>query len=66
MIDDSLSSKMEEITYDLPVSDGAALSWLYSHGEILQRKDSDETLNVVVRLSPTNRIQFEQNFLSNS
>ncbi|MDI2090288.1 GTPase HflX [Commensalibacter oyaizuii] len=60
MIDDRLTKMMEEVTYTIPVSDGAALSWLYDHGEIIDRRDDEENLNLVVRLSPENRARFEQ------
>lgn len=60
MIDDRLAKMMEEITFVIPVSDGAALSWLYNHGEILQRNDNENHMTILVRLSPANKARFEQ------
>lgn len=60
MIDDRLAKMMEEITFVIPVSDGAALSWLYNHGEILQRNDDENYMTILVRLSPANKARFEQ------
>lgn len=60
MIDDRLAKMMEEITFVIPVSDGAALSWLYNHGEILQRNDDENHMTILVRLSPANKARFEQ------
>lgn len=60
MIDDRLAKMMEEITFVIPVSDGAALSWLYNYGEILQRNDDENHMTILVRLSPANKARFEQ------
>ncbi|CAI3923647.1 GTPase HflX [Commensalibacter papalotli (ex Botero et al. 2024)] len=60
MIDDRLAKLMEEANYSIPVNDGAALSWLYDHGEVLQRQDDEKNIAVFVRLSPANKARFEQ------
>lgn len=39
MVDQVLSAKRVQVTLSLPLSDGAALSWLYDHAEVLQRQD---------------------------
>ncbi|NIA67361.1 GTPase HflX [Pelagibius litoralis] len=39
MIDNELSAKRLQVALSLPLSEGAALSWLYDHGEVLQRRD---------------------------
>jgi GTP-binding protein HflX len=39
------------IHFDVPVSDGAALAWLYAHGEVVSRRDDDSEAHVAVRLS---------------
>ena len=39
MIDQALSAKRIEATLSLPLSEGAALSWLYDHAEVLRRED---------------------------
>lgn len=60
MIDDRLAKLMEEANYTIPIDDGSALSWLYNHGEVLQRQDNEENIAVFVRLSPANKARFEQ------
>jgi GTP-binding protein HflX len=39
------------VRLDVPLSDGAALSWLYAHGEVLRRADDEQDAHVEVRLS---------------
>lgn len=60
IIDHRLATMMEEIKYILDIRDGSALSWLYNHGEILNRSDNENAIEVSVRLSPANRARFEQ------
>ena len=32
-------------------ADGAELTWIYDHGEVLERKDGEDSVSVKVRLS---------------
>lgn len=59
-IDARIVAGMELVTYDLPLSDGAALAWLYQHGEVMSRTDNDEIAHVQVRLLPADRARFER------
>jgi GTP-binding protein HflX len=59
-IDARISAGMEVASYVLPSSDGARLAWLYQHGEVLERADSDEGLRVRVRMLPADRARFER------
>jgi GTP-binding protein HflX len=38
-------------SFDLPASDGAAIAWLHSHGEVLSSDAEGETIHLDVRLS---------------
>jgi GTP-binding protein HflX len=51
-------------TLTLPVSDGAALAWLYRHGSVLKKAVKGETLRLTVRLSPENWRKFKKQALS--
>ncbi len=51
MIDQALSAKRVQRTLRLPVSEGAALSWLYDHAEVLERKDDDLVACVTVKIA---------------
>jgi GTP-binding protein HflX len=44
---------------DVPVSDGAALAWLYAHGEVVSRNDDDAEAHVAVRLSEADLGRFK-------
>ncbi len=59
-LDARLSANLETVRYAIPSADGARLAWLYRHGEVIERADSEEDVQVTVRLSPTDRARFEQ------
>ena len=47
----------------LDLSDGAAVAWLYSHGDVIERSDDEEgTTAVKVRLSTADAARFEKRF----
>ncbi len=50
---------MSRTAYSVPVRDGAALAWLYAHGEVVERVDGEENVAVTVRLLPADRARFE-------
>ena len=58
-IEARMATGMEQADYDIPPADGARLAWLYEHGEVLQRHDSDEAIRLTVRLLPADRARFE-------
>jgi GTP-binding protein HflX len=39
------------VELDVPLSDGAAIAWLYQHGEVLNRRDDENRAHFAVRLS---------------
>jgi GTP-binding protein HflX len=59
-IDTRLSEGMVTVGYDVQTSAGAELAWLYAHGEIIGRQDSDEVIHITVRLTPDDRARFER------
>ena len=58
-IDRRLIGAMRFAAYDIAVSDGAALAWLYAHGEVLSREDGEERVSIEVRLLPADLARFE-------
>ena len=58
-IDARISEGMEIADYTLPTTDGARLAWLYEHGEVLNRTDNDDAIQLRVRFLPANRARFE-------
>jgi GTP-binding protein HflX len=52
-IADKIASGWPTISLDLDPADGANLSWLHRHGEVLSQKlDRDDRFRVEVRLAP--------------
>jgi GTPase len=58
-IDARIAAAMQVVGYDIPPGDGARLAWLYAHGEVVGRDDTDERVHVEVRLLPADRARFE-------
>ena len=59
-IDVRIAAGMDLVTYDLPPEDGARLAWLYEHGEIVTREDSETNVQVTVRMLAADRARFER------
>ena len=59
-IDARISAGMVLATYILSGADGARIAWLYEHGEVLDRTDTDDGVTVQVRLLPSDRARFER------
>ena len=49
-LDHLLAADRQTVEVDLPLSDGAAIAWLYRHGEVVSRNDDDALAHLVVRL----------------
>ena len=58
-IDARLSAGLAVHRIALKPAEGAALAWLYAHGEVLDRRDSPEAIHLAVRLSDDDRARFE-------
>ena len=48
--------------FELDLADGAALAWLYAHGHVVRREDSDGHASVQVTLDPADLARFEHRF----
>jgi GTP-binding protein HflX len=59
-IDDRISAGMEVADYHLPASDGARMAWLYEHGEVMERRDEEDGVHIVVRMLSADRARFER------
>jgi GTP-binding protein HflX len=60
LLDQRLSAAfaLEEIT--LAPQDGADLAWLYAHGEVVERRDSEDAIRLKVRLDPEHAARFRR------
>ncbi|MSP52188.1 MAG: GTPase HflX [Alphaproteobacteria bacterium] len=50
-----LARDHETLDVRVSIADGATLAWLYSHGEVVERRDDDDYAHVRVSLSPPDR-----------
>jgi GTPase len=51
LFDQRFEGNRSLVHLDVPVSDGAALAWLYRHGEVVSRSDDEREAHLAVRLS---------------
>lgn len=58
-IDEALSAHEVEKLVVIGMSNGAAASWLYDHGEVLNRDDHETEMVLRVRMSPENLKRFQ-------
>tara|TARA_R110000868_G_scaffold10313_1_gene50531 strand:- start:565 stop:1914 length:1350 start_codon:yes stop_codon:yes gene_type:complete len=61
-LDRLLSAKRDVINLKLPQGDGAAISWLYRHADVLNRDDRDEFAHFEVSIAPEELARFEKTF----
>jgi len=59
-LDARIAAGLEEKRYAIPHADGARLAWLYAHGEVTGRADTEAATEVTVRLLPEDRARFER------
>lgn len=57
-----LSKTFKEIKFHIKAEDGKALSWLYSHSEVLERVDAGESIDICVMISPADLSRFVDGF----
>lgn len=48
--------------FELDLADGAALAWLYAHGQVVRREDREGHASVQVTLDPADLARFEHRF----
>nr|WP_249732051.1 GTPase HflX [Roseococcus sp. SDR] len=58
-LDARLAETMVTERFDVPSEDGSRLAWLYRHGEVLERVDGEDRIQLTVRISPANRARYE-------
>jgi GTP-binding protein HflX len=57
-LDTRISRTMEVLELSLKPEDGATLAWLYGHGEVVERRDTEEAITLKVRLDAQNAARF--------
>jgi GTPase len=59
-IDELLAKSTTIYDIDLATTDGASLSWLYNHGEVIERHDGETGIHLKVKLDTPNWARFER------
>jgi GTP-binding protein HflX len=59
-IDARLAAQRQVAEFDIPLGDGAAIAWLYQHGEVLDRQDGEDSVHLRVGLDPADLSRFER------
>lgn len=59
VIDDFMSRHAKSITYDIPLSDGKAIAWLYQHAEVIEAKEDGDISKILVHIEEENKNRFE-------
>jgi GTP-binding protein HflX len=59
LIDTRLDAERRTAQLDVPLSDGAAIAWLYRHGEVVERDDDEQHAHLTVRLSDADLGRFQ-------
>jgi GTPase len=58
LIDRRLEAGDQPTPFDVELSDGAGIAWLYRHGEVLARRDDEQVAHLVVNLRPEDASRF--------
>jgi GTP-binding protein HflX len=59
-LDRRLGGNRELVDFSLSLADGASISWLYRHGEVVARRDDQSHAFLRVRLDPADIKRFQQ------
>jgi GTP-binding protein HflX len=60
VIDARLAAQLSLLEIDVPVSDGARLAWLYRHGEVVNRHETETHVHLSIRMSEADRARLAQ------
>ncbi len=63
LLDERMNAHRQVVDLDVALDDGAALAWLYSKGEVLERRDDEEQAHLQISIDPADLARFEKRFL---
>jgi GTPase len=63
LLDERMNAHRRVVDLDVALDDGAALAWLYSKGEVLERRDDEERAHLQISIDPADLARFEKRFL---
>jgi GTP-binding protein HflX len=59
-VDENLASDRRVVELAIELSDGAAIAWLYRHGQVLERRDDEQFAHIRVGLDAADLARFER------
>ena len=59
-VEAQLSQSLETLELQLDHADGKTLSWLYAHGDVVERHDGEDAVHITVKMDPANARRFAQ------
>lgn len=62
VLDEHVHKDAKQVSIVVPSSDGAAMAWLYQHGDVHQRVDRETEVELAVALSEANLRKFEKRY----
>lgn len=62
LLDDRLTAKANVYEIDVPLTDGAALSWLYAHGKVIEKRDTKTKSHIRVELAAADYGRYQSRF----
>ncbi len=66
MLDATLNTARRVVAIAVELTDGAAIAWLYRHGEVLKRSDDDRQAHMEVSLDASDLARFERRSASSA
>ena len=62
LLEERLAAQSKVYDIEVPIADGAALSWLYAHGKIIDKKETKTKSRLRVELDPADYGRYESRF----
>ncbi len=63
VIDNKLAASLDIFSVKIEITNGAAIAWLYQHGEVLERQDQETEIHLKVRLTRETRLKYEKTYV---
>jgi len=58
LLDGRLTAGHRTVELEVDISDGAGIAWLYTHGQVLERRDDERATHLLVSLAPKELARF--------
>lgn len=62
LVDARIGVNRQLVSVDVDIADGKAVSWLYKNGQVMERKDKEASVKLVVLINPEDINRFQDQF----